>query len=99
MISSNLRSGEMGCDTMRLRLIVSLLWDSRFSLSSPTMKGREIRGTCDLDGHLEVKNVQDVLIGPAEAERAFPSTKEVADRNLLEVLSTIYDLPLDLNSA
>jgi hypothetical protein len=54
------------------------VWGNRFSLTSPTMKGKEILGTCDLEGRLETKNVREVLQGPATAERAFPSPTAVA---------------------
>ena len=39
-------------------------------LTSPTMKGRELWGTCDLPGRLSLKDPREVEAGPLEAERA-----------------------------
>lgn len=56
---------------------VARVWGGHFSLTSPTMKGRETLGACDLAGRLEVKDAAQVLAGPAEAERAAPSASPV----------------------
>lgn len=53
------------------------VWGSRFSLTSPTMKGKKILGTCDLPGRLETKNTKEVVTGPAEAELAAASKTPV----------------------
>ena len=54
------------------------VWDGRFSVTSPTMKGREIWAACDLPGRLEAKDAVRVLAGPTEGERAGPSNVNVA---------------------
>ena len=56
---------------------VSHLWGSRFSLTSPTMKGKELWGTCDLPGRLALRDPSEVVVGPLEAERAAPSKRPV----------------------
>ena len=56
---------------------VSHLWGSRFSLTSPTMKGKELWGTCDLLGRLAMRDPNEVVVGPLEAERAAPSRRPV----------------------
>jgi hypothetical protein len=53
------------------------VWGSRFSLTSPTMKGKEILGTCDLAGRLELKDAEQARAGPAQAESAAPSATPV----------------------
>ncbi len=56
---------------------VSHLWGSRFSLTSPTMKGKEIWATCDLPGTLTFREPREVVAGPMEAERAGPGRQPV----------------------
>lgn len=48
---------------------------THFSLEAPTMKGRQLLGTCDLPGRLALADPQRVLEGPAEAS---PSKAPVA---------------------
>ena len=48
------------------------LWGNTFSLTSKTMKGKELWGTCDLSGRLALRDAGAVLQGPLEAERAAP---------------------------
>ena len=54
------------------------IWGSRFSLTSPALKGREIWGTCDLPGELAAKDAAEALPGPSEARRAAPSKSPLA---------------------
>jgi hypothetical protein len=54
------------------------IWGNRFSLNSPTTKGREMWGTCDLPGQLASKDAGEVVGGPSEAVRAAPSKSPVA---------------------
>jgi hypothetical protein len=49
---------------------VSHVWGSRFSLTSPTMKGKELWGTCDMPGSLTFGEPREVIAGPMEAESA-----------------------------
>jgi hypothetical protein len=53
------------------------LWGNTFSLTSRTMKAKELWGTCDLPGRLRLKDAGAVLPGPLEAERAAPSKNPV----------------------
>ena len=53
------------------------IWGNRFSLKSPTRKGRDIWGTCDLPGELALKGAGEVVQGPSEAMRAAPSQAPV----------------------
>lgn len=54
------------------------VWGGRFSLTSPTMQGTQILGTCDLAGRLMSKDAGQAQAGPAEAERASPSAAPAA---------------------
>jgi hypothetical protein len=53
------------------------LWGNTFSLTSRSMKGKELWGMCDLPGRLALKDVGAVLPGPLEAEHAAPSKNPV----------------------
>lgn len=52
------------------------VWGKYFSLTSPTMKGKMIWGTCDLPGPLSLRDASEVVNGPSQAEHAAPSRKE-----------------------
>ena len=53
------------------------VWGNTFSLTSNTMKGKELWGTCDLSGQWALKDADAVLPGPLEAERAASSGNPV----------------------
>lgn len=57
------------------------VWGNRFSLTSPTMKGKKIQGTCDLPGRLQTKNTKEIVAGPAEADLAAASKTTVFASN------------------
>ncbi len=54
------------------------LWGDSFSLESPTMKGRQLQGTCDLPGRLAYGDARKVTEGPVQAALAAPSPAPVA---------------------
>ncbi len=56
---------------------VGQLWGDCFSLTSSAVKGKTLWGTCDLPGHLALKDARGVVVGPVEAERAAPSDRPV----------------------
>jgi hypothetical protein len=54
------------------------VWGDSFSLTAPTMKGRELWGRCDLPGRLLSKDAGAVAGGPLSVEQAGPSKTPVA---------------------
>ena len=69
------------------------VWGDDFSVTSPTMKEKEIFGSCDLHGRLQTKRARDVLPGPAAADSALPGPGSVSARSPSAVVVFAGDWP------